>query len=411
MRVLQINAVYAQRSTGIIVKDINDELIRRGYESHIAYAISNYHPKNGYKIGNKLDYKIHALLTRLLGKQGYFSIISTRRFLRYIDRIKPDIVHLHNLHSNYINLNILLEYLEHESIHTVITLHDCWFFTGKCFHYQVAKCDRFKDSCGDCPLIKKDVPSWFFDPTAKVLSDKKKLFNNIKSLTVVGVSNWISNEAKQGIFKDKGVVTIHNGVDINIFRPTPSEMREKLGLKDEFVILGSADKWLNPLNRLVFNYILSNITPDMKIVIFGCNKEQLKQLPESVIGIGYITDRNEMAKLYSMADVFVNVTLEDSLPTVNIEAQACGTPVITYESGGSPETISERTGIVVPTGDKESLLMAILKIKDRGKAFYEQNCLDHVEKNFIVEDRYKEYVDLYNEIKDEGGVKCENIFD
>ena len=411
MRVLQINAVYAQRSTGIIVKDINDELIRRGYESHIAYAISNYHPKNGYKIGNKLDYKIHALLTRLLGKQGYFSIISTRRFLRYIDRIKPDIVHLHNLHSNYINLNILLEYLEHESIHTVITLHDCWFFTGKCFHYQVAKCDRFKDSCGDCPLIKKDVPSWFFDPTAKVLSDKKKLFNNIKSLTVVGVSNWISSEAKKGIFKDKDVVTIHNGVDINIFRPTPSEMREKLGLKDEFVIQGAADKWLNPLNRLVFNYILSNITPDMKIVIFGCNKEQLKQLPESVIGIGYITDRNEMAKLYSMADVFVNVTLEDSLPTVNIEAQACGTPVITYESGGSPETISERTGIVVPTGDKESLLMAILKIKDRGKAFYEQNCLDHVEKNFIVEDRYKEYVDLYNEIKDEGGVKCENIFD
>ncbi len=402
MRVLQINAVYAQRSTGIIVKDINDELIRRGYESHIAYAISNYHPKNGYKIGNKLDYKIHALLTRLLGKQGYFSIISTRRFLRYIDRIKPDIVHLHNLHSNYINLNILLEYLEHESIHTVITLHDCWFFTGKCFHYQVAKCDRFKDSCGDCPLIKKDVPSWFFDPTAKVLSDKKKLFNNIKSLTVVGVSNWISNEAKQGIFKDKGVVTIHNGVDINIFRPTPSEMREKLGLKDEFVILGSADKWLNPLNREAFKYILSSITPDMKIVIFGCNKDQQKQLPESVIGIGYITDRDEMAKLYSMSDVFVNITLEDSLPTVNIEAQACGTPVITYKSGGSPETISERTGIVVPKGDKEGLLKAILKIKDRGKAIYEQNCIDHVEKNFVVEDRYKEYVDLYKKIEERG---------
>ena len=387
----------------MIVKDINDELIRRGYESHIAYAISNYHPKNGYKIGNKLDYKIHALLTRLLGKQGYFSIISTRRFLRYIDRIKPDIVHLHNLHSNYINLNILLEYLEHESIHTVITLHDCWFFTGKCFHYQVAKCDRFKDSCGDCPLIKKDVPSWFFDPTAKVLSDKKKLFNNIKSLTVVGVSNWISNEAKQGIFKDKGVVTIHNGVDINIFRPTPSEMREKLGLKDEFVILGSADKWLNPLNREAFKYILSSITPDMKIVIFGCNKDQQKQLPESVIGIGYITDRDEMAKLYSMSDVFVNITLEDSLPTVNIEAQACGTPVITYKSGGSPETISERTGIVVPKGDKEGLLKAILKIKDRGKAIYEQNCIDHVEKNFVIKDRYVEYVNLYNNIKERGG--------
>ena len=411
MRVLQINAIYGSKSTGTIVKDIDLLLQSKGHESYVAFQEFTEAPTNGYKIGNKIDYKIHALLTRLLGKQGYFSIYSTRRFLRYIEKIKPDIVHLHNLHSNYINLNMLLEYLAIKNIHTVITLHDCWFFTGKCFHYQVANCDRFKDSCGDCPLIKKDVPSWFFDPTAQVLSDKKKLFNNIKSLTVVGVSNWISSEAKKGIFKDRNVVSIYNGVDINIFRPTSSEMREKLGLKDEFVILGAAVKWLNPLNRQVFNYILSNITPDMKMVIFGCNKEQLKQLPESVIGIGYITDRNEMAKLYSMADVFVNVTLEDSLPTVNIEAQACGTPVITYESGGSPETISERTGLVVPKGDKEALLIAILKIKDRGKVFYEQNCLKHVEENFIIKDRYEEYVDLYKNIKEGGVFKHERILE
>ena len=403
MRILQVNAIYGSKSTGTIVKDIDLILQSKGHESYVAFQKSTEVPTNGYKIGNKLDYKIHALLTRLLGKQGYFSIASTKKFLKYIDKIKPDIVHLHNLHSNYINLNMLLKYLEYKNIHTVITLHDCWFFTGKCSHYQVAKCDKFKDSCGDCPLLKKDVPSWFFDPTTKVLSDKKKLFNNIKSLTVVGVSNWISSEAKKGIFKDKDVVTIHNGVDINIFRPTPSEMREKLGLKDEFVILGSADKWLNPLNREAFKYILSSITPDMKIVIFGCNKDQQKQLPESVIGIGYITDRDEMAKLYSMSDVFVNITLEDSLPTVNIEAQACGTPVITYKSGGSPETISERTGIVVPKGDKEGLLKAILKIKDRGKAIYEQNCIDHVEKNFVIKDRYVEYVNLYNNIKERGG--------
>lgn len=402
MRILQVNAIYGSKSTGTIVKDIDLLLQSKGHESYVAFQKSTEVPTNGYKIGNKLDYKIHALLTRLLGKQGYFSISSTKKFLKYIDKIKPDIVHLHNLHSNYINLNMLLKYLEYKNIHTVITLHDCWFFTGKCFHYQVANCDRFKDSCGNCPLIKKDVPSWFFDPTAQVLSDKKKLFNNIKSLTVVGVSNWISSEAKKGIFKDKDVVTIHNGVDINIFRPTPSEMREKLGLKDDFVILGAANKWLDPLNRQVFKYILSNITPDMKIVIFGCDKEQLKQLPDSVIGIGYITDRNEISKLYSMADVFVNVTFEEALGLVNIESLACGTPVITYESGGSPETISERTGIVVPKGDKEGLLKAILKIKDRGKAIYEQNCIDHVEKNFVVEDRYKEYVDLYKKIEERG---------
>ncbi len=158
MRILQVNAIYGSKSTGTIVKDIDLLLQSKGHESYVAFQKSTEVPTNGYKIGNKLDYKIHALLTRLLGKQGYFSIASTKKFLKYIDKIKPDIVHLHNLHSNYINLNMLLKYLEYKNIHTVITLHDCWFFTGNCSHYQVAKCDKFKDSCGDCPLLKKDVP-------------------------------------------------------------------------------------------------------------------------------------------------------------------------------------------------------------------------------------------------------------
>ncbi len=402
MKILQINAIYGCKSTGIIVKDIDFLLQYSGYESYIAYQNATEEPLFGYKIGNSIDYKMHAFLTRLLGKQAYFSTTSTKSLIKYINEIQPDIVHLHNLHNNYLNLNLLLEYLAKKSINTVITLHDCWFFTGKCFHYQIVECYKWKALCGKCPQIKTDVPSWLFDRTNSVLIDKNKYFSKLKSLTIVGVSKWISNEAKHGIFKDKDIITIYNGVNIDVFKPTFSQIREELGLLNKFIILGAAAKWLSHFNMETLNYIVSNIKSDMKLVIFGCNKEELKQLSESVVGIGYITDRDEMAKIYSFADVFVNVTFEDSLPTVNMEALACGTPVITYDSGGSSEIINQETGLIVPKGNKEELLKAILKIKAKGKNFYEQKCIDRVTKNFNKNDRYQEYVNLYLNILKRG---------
>ena len=397
MKVVQINAIYGSKSTGTIVKDIDKLLESKGHESYVVYPQATEEPTNGYKIGNKFDYKLHALLTRLLGKQAYFSRNSTKKLLNQIDKIKPDIVHLHNLHSNYIHLNMLLDYLAIKKIKTVITLHDCWFFTGKCFHYQVANCDKWKESCGDCPKIKDDVPSWFFDPTSEVISDKRKYFNKIDSLTVVGVSKWISEEAKQGIFKDNKIVTIYNGVDIDIFKPTQSEIRKELKLEDKFILIGTAEKWLDTLNKHTLEYIASNLQSDMKLIIFGCSKDQIEKLPDSVIGLGYIKDRRELVKLYSMADVFVNVTWEDSLPTVNIESLACGTPVITYESGGSPEIVNKETGLVVLQGDKFKLMNSILEVKKMGKDYYHDKCINRVFENFDKNSRYEEYIALYKE--------------
>ncbi len=398
MKVLQINAIYGSKSTGTIVRDIDKLLESKGYQSYVIYQQATTEPINGYKIGNTLDYKLHALFTRLLGKQAYFSVTSTKKLLDHIDKIKPDIVHLHNLHSNYIHLNKLLDYLSIKKIKTVVTLHDCWFFTGKCFHYQVAKCNKWQGNCGNCPKIKDDVPSWFFDPTSQVISDKRKFFNRIESLTIVGVSKWISEEASKGIFKDKQIVTIYNGVDIDIFKPTQSEIRKELKLEDKFLIIGAANKWLDPLNEDAFKYIMSNLQSYMKLIIFGCSKDQLDKLPDSVIGLGYIEGREELAKLYSTADVFVNLTWEDSLPTVNIESLACGTPVITYESGGSPEIVNKETGLVVPQGDKFKLMESILKVKKMGKDYYQDKCINRVYENFDKNSRYEEYIELYKDI-------------
>ena len=242
MKVMQINAVYDYGSTGVIVKDIDEVLQKYGYESYVAYVNCKNSPKNGYKIGNQIDYKLHALLTRIFGKQAYFSTFKTKTFLRYIDMIKPDIIHLHNLHSNYINLNLLLRYIIKNNIKTVITLHDCWFFTGKCFHYMTYKCNKWQTECDNCPKLKKDVPSWFFDRSRKVFIDKKRYFSQIDDLVVVGVSNWISNEAKKSFFKNKKIIAIHNGVDIDIFKPMDSNIRKKYKIEGKFVVLGMADR-------------------------------------------------------------------------------------------------------------------------------------------------------------------------
>ncbi len=398
MKVLQINAVYGQGSTGVIVKDIDEALQENGYKSFVAYANCNTIPNNGFKIGNKIDHKVHGMLTRTLGKQAYSSVLSTNKLLRYIDIINPDVIHLHNLHSNYINLNMLLKYIIKNDIKTVITLHDCWFFTGKCFHYIADQCTKWQTECNTCPRLKKDVPSWFFDQTSKVFNDKKRYFELISDLVVVGVSNWISNEAKKSFFKDKEIATIHNGVDTVIFKPMESNFRKKNNIEDKFVILGMANKWLLPNNNPSLKYISNNLGENYVLVLVGCSEAEKHNLPANVIGLGYVNNKEELARIYSMADVFVNTTWEDSFPTVNIESISCGTPVITFDSCGSPEAIDKDTGLIVPQGNYKQLWKAIMEIKQKGKHYYQQRCVEYGREKYNKNDRYTDYILLYEEI-------------
>lgn len=393
MKVLQINAVYGFKSTGVIVKDIETLLSNNGHEAFVAYQTAINPPNNSFKVGNTLDYKIHAVFARFFGRQAYASRLATWKLIKYIKSIKPDIVHFHNLHSNYINLNILCDYLAKSKVPVVITMHDCWFFTGKCTHYASVKCDKWQTSCGSCPQNKCEQPSLFFDSTAKVLEDKTNHLNKLHKLTLVGCSAWIAGEAKKSLLKNANINVVYNGVDTSLFTPHESNFREKYNLKNDFIILGMADKWCLDINKVAVKKIIQqNI--DAKIVLVGCTpvqKDYFKPF-NNVLCLGYISDRQELADIYATSDVFVNLTHADTLPTVNMESICCGTPVITYNCCGSPELVDSDSGFVVEENGVESLLLKIKQIKDTPLLFDVKEKHQKFDKNTC----YNRYLDIYN---------------
>ena len=395
MKVLQINAVYGFASTGIIVKDIENLLVNNGHTSYVAYQTAVNPPENSYKTGNKLDWKFHALYSRAFGKQAYASKSATKGLISYIKSISPDIVHFHNLHSNYINLNLLCDYLAKNKIPVVITMHDCWFFTGKCTHYTAVKCDKWQTACGNCPQNKYEQPSLFFDCTSKVLKDRTDHLNKLHNLTLVGCSNWIANEAKKSLIKNADIKVVYNGVDTSVFTPHESDFREKNNLKNEFVVLGMANKWCLDINKDAVNKIIQE-NSNAKIVIAGCNDEQKNSFKQykNVICLGFIKDRNEIADIYSSSDVFVNLTHADTLPTVNMESICCGTPVITYDCCGSPELVDSDSGYVVKEDDVVSLLQKINQIKENPLSFDVKEKQEKFDKNTC----YNKYLEIYSEI-------------
>lgn len=398
MKVLQINAVYGFKSTGVIVKDIGDTLVHNGDEAYFAYQTRSEDIENGYLVGGRFSWKWHALYSRVFGKQAYASKRATKKFLKWVDKIQPDIVHFHNLHSNYIHLNMLCAYLANKNIPTVITMHDCWYFTGKCSHYAAVKCDKWQDSCGGCPLNKSEQPSLFFDCTSKVLQDKTEHLLKLKNLTLVGCSEWIANEAKKSKLQDANVQVIYNGVDTSIFTPHVSEIKKELGIENEFLILGMADKWYAEQNREIVEKLIASQVENTKIVIVGCKEEQIKYFKQfdNIIPLGYITDRNRLSDIYAAADVFVNLTRADTLPTVNMESICCGTPVITFDCCGSPELVEEECGFIVKEGDAEQLLDCIEKIKSAPLSFDVQKQQHKFDKNVC----YKKYLEIYKSISE-----------
>lgn len=401
MKVLQVNAVYGHGSTGVIVRDIERLCVQTGIISYVASPDVNVKKANrGYLIGNVFDHKLHALLSRIAGKQAYFSRWATKRLLAYIDKIKPDIVHLHNLHSNYIHLNMLLGYLAKKNIRTVITLHDCWFYTGGCFHYTADVCSKWLERCGNCPKRRKDTPAFLYDASASILADRKKYLLAIPRLTVTGVSEWISNEAIRTFLANCPIVTIHNGVDLTVFKPTSSDIRNRLGLADKYVILGPASKWLQPVNKHVLDYFVEHMQSDEVLLLFGATDPSL-QMSKNVRLYGYTKNREELAALYTCADVFVNTTREDSLSLINVEAQACGTPVVSFDATGPKETVDGNSGFAVIAGNCEALYTNVKKVRQQGKGNLSHQCVEFVTHKFEIEANYRKYISLYKQLLNE----------
>lgn len=400
MKILQINALYGYKSTGTIVRDIGDAVERSGGEAYYAYQSARGDVKNGYVVGNKPDWKAHALLSRVFGKQAYFSRHATKKLIKHIENVSPDVVHLHNLHSNFINLNILLDFLGKRDIPTVVTMHDCWYFTGKCYHYQDVGCDKFTTDCKGCPKWRANPPSLFFDRAAVMLADRKKYFSKILNLHFVGCSDWICNEARRGFLKDMNISRIYNGVDTDIFKPTDrNAARAEYSIPQSArVFMGMANKWLAPENDGLAQRAAESIGENNVLLLVGCSEDDKAKISslglKNVVAIGYVSGREALAKIYGMADVFVNATHADTLPTVNMESICCGTPVVTYNSCGSPELILSGCGKVVARGDQGALIDATLSVIDRIDGASLAAAREAFDKNKC----YEKYIELYKDM-------------
>lgn len=398
MRVLQINAVYGHCSTGVIVKDIYNLCESENIDCFVASPDPNVIScKNGYRIGNKLDHKLHALLSRIAGKQAYYSTIPTRNLCKYIERIAPDIVHLHNLHSNYIQMNTLLKFLAKKKIPVVITLHDCWFYTGGCFHYTVSKCTKWQNECGDCPRQYMDFPAYVVDKSHQILCDKRKCYKCLSNLTVTGVSKWISEEARKSILGAFPIVTIGNGVDTNLFCNRPSTLKRDLGLEDKFVILGPASKWLLQRNKDFLLAFCNRMKSDEILLLYGATRVP-DNLPYNVRTCGFIRDRNELVSLYSGADVFANVSHEDSFSLINIESQACGTPVVTFACTGLTDTVDNQCGFAVPEDNVDEMYHKIQFLRCSDLSLFSKQCRQYIVETHEKELVYKSYIELYDKL-------------
>jgi len=399
-KLLQINSVVNSGSTGRIAEEIGQIAIAAGWKSYIAYG---RHARTSQseliKIGSDWDIRMHGLQTRLFDRHGLASTAATREFVEQIKKIKPDIIHLHNIHGYYINIEILFRYLKDANIPVVWTFHDCWPMTGHCAYFTFVGCEKWKTQCFSCPQ-KKDYPgSYFLDRSKQNYTKKRKLFTSVNDITIVPVSNWLGEIVKQSYLIDYPIRVINNGIDVNVFSPQSRDgIRLKYGLADKFILLGVATEWGRRKGLHDFIELSKTLKDDEIIILVGLKEDQIKILPENIIGITRTESTQELVEVYSSADVFVNPTWEDNFPTTNLEALACGTPVITYETGGSPEAIDELTGIVVEQGNIHKLTEAINQIKEKGKQSYSEACVKRAHRLYRKEDRYREYIELYEEL-------------
>lgn len=395
----QINSTSNWGSTGRIAEDIGRTVMSQGWESYIAYGrYSSEGLSRTIQIGSQWDTYNHVLQSRLLDNHGLASKVATRKLIQKIDEIKPDIIHLHNIHGYYLNYELLFKALSDLGVPVVWTLHDCWAFTGHCAHFSFIGCDKWKSGCFKCPQLKNYPASYLLDRSQRNYRRKKNSFTSLKNLTLVPVSDWLAELLESSFLRKYAKCRIYNGVNLDVFCPKPSLIKEKLGISSGCMLLGVASVWGRRKGLDDFITLRGKLPDDYTIVLVGLTTEQIKTLPQGILGISRTTDVNELAELYSAADIFINPTWEDNFPTTNLEALACGTPVITYRTGGSVEAVDEVTGRIVEQGDMEALIKAIKELKLLGKENLSKACREKAVICFDKQERFQEYLDLYEKL-------------
>ncbi len=398
MKIIQINAVDSILSTGRTSKELADYLIERGDDCRVYVGDGIKREKYDYCIGNWFDHKVHAFLSRLTGLQGYFSVIATRKLIKELNIYRPDIVHLRNLHANYINIPLLLKYLAQNRIPTVITLHDCFFFTGRCFYPSDMECEAWKDGCRNCHGRYMGNPSLFFCPSHKMYRDKKKYLSLNKYLMVIGVSRWITEQAKQSFLSDCAEIEeIYNWIDLDRFYPKKNtHIRSVYGLDNKPIILGVATNWNKEKGITDFLEVAEYFKDKANIVLVGNVPDSYNNIGR-IRHVGLIDDLDLLTELYSEAVVFFNPSRRETFGKVTAEAMACGCPVVVYNNTALPELVGDGCGYIVENEDLKSACHMLEKVMEC-KELYSNNCVKYVQAKFSKKDNIERMVQIYEQM-------------
>jgi len=399
--VFQINSGVNIGSTGRIAEQIGKCCLAKGWESYIAYGrSSNPSESKTIKIGNNLDFFSHVFLSRCLDKHGLGSLRATKKLIKKIKEIKPDIVHLHNIHGYFINYVVLFRYLSKSELPVIWTLHDCWAFTGHCSYFSNIKCEKWKVGCEKCPKKKYYPKSMIIDRSKRNYFLKKNTYKSITNITLVVVSKWLASLVNESILSHFTLRIINNGVDVDAFLPSPNTalIREKYGIKNRHMLIGVATSW--SISKGWDDYCsLSKVLPDnCVIVLIGLTRNQMRSLPVGIIGIERTENVKELASLYSTADIVLNLSYQETFGMTTVEGFSCGTPCIAYNTTASPDLITPETGLVVEPGNIEQLKCSIEEILRKGKIYYTHNCRRRAEELYNAKNQYQKYLQLYMEL-------------
>ena len=400
MKLLQINTTLNITSTGRITEDIGTSAMEHGFES---YAASRRIGPNGsrsktIKIGNNLDRYLHGIKTRVLDRHGFGSAAATRELVKKIKQINPDFIGLHNLHGYYLNVEVLFNYLKEVQKPVVWTFHDCWPFTGHCSYFDRVDCKKWKTECHNCPLKTYYPASYGLDNSRNNFHQKKELFTGLKNLTIVTPSHWLKDLVQKSFLKEYPVRVIHNGIDLETFSPRTEHLPAPVKNVDKKIVLGVASVWDDRKGLQEFLKLAQVLNDEYQVVLAGLSNNQISSLPKEILGIARTENVQQLASLYSAAEAFVNPTFSDNFPTTNIEALACGTPVITYNTGGSPEAVDEITGFVVEKGNIEGIVHSLNTISEKNRQSFTTPCRNRALQHYSKEDRFRDYVDLYGKM-------------
>lgn len=401
-KLFQINVVANSGSTGKIAEQVGVLARNNGWDCYMAYGRWAYNSSlKLYQIGSKKDIYLHGVKSILFDKHALGSKKATQSLINEIQRIKPDIIHVHNIHGYYLNLPLLCDFLSEYGKPIVMTLHDCWTVTGHCVHFQDIGCDKWQEGCRHCPNLKGYPKSLFIDNSKNNWMIKKDSFQKILPLlTIVPVCKWLSDIVSLSYLKNAQRKVIVNGIDLQFFKPYSdiATLKEQYKVDEKFVILAVSNGWNSTKGFDDILWLRDKLSDEFVFVMVGVSPKQKKNLPKGIIGVCRTENVSQLAELYSMADVFLNSTYQDTLPTVSIEALACGTPVIGYDTGGSADIIDESVGMLIERGNKEQLLHSIQQFKTVGKQYYQTKCREKALSKFDNKKCYHNYLDLYNDL-------------